>query len=286
MSPSRGLVTASGRSKGSVDVSERHFFLGGHDLEMVTIRDLLERERAAFHDAGLGWGVKASSYREEIGAALARNVTPVLVELPDDLGLGERAIHVDHHNERSSSDAATSLHQVFRLLGLPPEQWTRRFELVAANDRGWIPEMRASGATEDEIRNIRAEDRKAQGVTTEDERIAEAACQDAERLLSPPLTIIRLPGKRTSPVIDRLAFGERRTPDVLVLSHAVSDPSTLTEVNFSGDPYLVERLAQRFGGWHGLGFWGHGEPVPAEQQLIAAIAEGENERAQSDHRRS
>lgn len=260
-------------------MGERHFFLGGHDLEMVTIRELLEREQAPFHDAGLGWGAKASSYREEIQAALSRGETPVLIELPDDLGLGDRAVHVDHHNERSGSDAGTSLHQVFTLLRLPPERWTRRFELVAGNDRGWVPEMRALGATEDEIRSIRAEDRKTQGVTAEDERIAEAACQRAELLLNPPVTVVRLPGKRTSPVIDRLALGEGKIPNVLVLSHEPSDLATLTEVNFSGQPHLVERLAQRFGGWHGAGFWGHGEPVPAEKQLIAAIAEATNEGA-------
>lgn len=42
------------------------FFLGGRDLEMVTIRDLLLAsgvDSADVHDAELRWGAKASAYR-------------------------------------------------------------------------------------------------------------------------------------------------------------------------------------------------------------------------------
>ncbi len=94
------------------------FFLGGHDLEMVTIRKLLEREAPGrFRDKGLGWGALASSYEEEISTALEEGFIPVLVELEDDLGLEDRPILIaDHHGSRAGKDAATSLHQVFRLL--------------------------------------------------------------------------------------------------------------------------------------------------------------------------
>ena len=62
------------------------FFLGGRDLEMVTIRDLLATEAPErFFDKGLGWGAKASAYREEIDRILSTNATPVLVELIDDV---------------------------------------------------------------------------------------------------------------------------------------------------------------------------------------------------------
>lgn len=63
------------------------FFLGGADLEMATIRALLdETVPGNVHDKGLRWGAKASAYREEIMSALAQGLTPVLVELEDNLG--------------------------------------------------------------------------------------------------------------------------------------------------------------------------------------------------------
>ena len=78
------------------------FFLGGRDLEMVTIKELLQRELPAHtHDKGLAWGARASDYREEIEVEMGSGKTPVLVELHDDLGVtGRGAILVDHHGER------------------------------------------------------------------------------------------------------------------------------------------------------------------------------------------
>ncbi|MGH9893393.1 MAG: hypothetical protein ACREA0_15670 [bacterium] len=124
------------------------FFLGGTDLEMLTIRTLLEETiPGRFHDKHLVWGAKASAYGEEIGEALDAGKTPVLVELEDDVGLDREAVVItDHHGERAGSDKPTSLHQIFALLGLPAKRWTRWFDLVAANDRGYIAEMQRSGS--------------------------------------------------------------------------------------------------------------------------------------------
>lgn len=42
------------------------FFLGGRDLEMLTIRDLMaEHAPGRFHDKGLPWGAKASDCQGE-----------------------------------------------------------------------------------------------------------------------------------------------------------------------------------------------------------------------------
>ena len=89
----------------------------------------------------------------------------MLVELEDDLGLGDHCLSINHHGPVAGADAPTALHQVFDLLGLPPEGWTRRMELVAANDRGHVAAMRHIGAGLEEIREIRAADRAAQGIT-------------------------------------------------------------------------------------------------------------------------
>jgi len=64
------------------------FFLGGQDLEMVTIHQILiENGFSLVHDRSLGWGARASAYRSEIHAALNAGHVPVLIELQDDLGL-------------------------------------------------------------------------------------------------------------------------------------------------------------------------------------------------------
>lgn len=244
------------------------FFLGGSDLEMQTIRGLLEETAPLhFHDKHLGWGARASAYGKEIGEALAAGRTPVLVELEDDLGLDRaRVVVVDHHGARAGSDQPTSLHQVFGLLGLPAEGWTRWFALVAANDRGHIAEMLRLGARAEEIRRVRAGDRAAQGISLEEERAGEEAVRHAETLAQGRLTLVRLAHAHTATVTDRMdpTLGGPGFENLVALSPA--------EVNFFGSGELVTALDKRFpGGWYGgalpqHGFWGRagsGEEVLA-----------------------
>jgi hypothetical protein len=132
------------------------YFLGGHDLEMVTLRDLLLSTGAEVVDGGLRWGASASAYRAEIEAALAAGREAVLVELADDLPADfprDRLVWIDHHGPRTN--LPTAIEQVFARLGLPAERWTRDFELVAANDRGHLAALERVGATLDEMRSIR-----------------------------------------------------------------------------------------------------------------------------------
>ena len=108
------------------------FFLGGYDLEMLTIRQLIEEVGdIPLHDRHVGWGAKASTYGSEITACQSAGRTPVLVELNDDLGLDATAttkpvVLIDHHDERAGRDVPTSLEQVFELLQLPRDQWSRQ----------------------------------------------------------------------------------------------------------------------------------------------------------------
>ena len=74
------------------------FFLGGHDLEMLTIRDLLATESCVYFDHHLAWGAKASDYQTEIASCLLTHRLPVLVELSMDLlPPPDRWICIDHH---------------------------------------------------------------------------------------------------------------------------------------------------------------------------------------------
>jgi len=272
------------------------FLLGGHDLEMLTIRELLRVHAPdRFCDKNLSWGARASDYRVEIDEAIKNGATPVLVELENDLGLktfphpdplpegeGEKirgpfpddeggVIIIDHHGPLAGVDRPTSLHQVFALLGLPPGLWTRRIELVAANDRGHIKGMLEVGATMEEVVAIRAADRAAQGISTEQEDQAAGAVLSAERLCHGRLTIVRLPHNRTAAVADRLApeLGGPGYDNLLVVSP--------DEVNVYGCGALISALAVRFpGGWYGgslpeQGFFGMAPVPPAFVETVTDI---------------
>lgn len=232
-------------------------FLRAPDLEMLTIRELLEICRQRFSDAGLSWGAKASAYGHEIIDAMVRGETPVFVELENDMALRPKQfINVDHHGPTAGVDA-TSLEQLFRLLDLPPVTWTRWHALVAANDRGHIAAMRRIRATNEEIAKVRAADRAAQGITAVHEREAEAAIAVAKSVAGGELAIVRLPHEKTAAVVDRLAMQSSPPQNVLVLS-----PNA---VNFFGRGDLVRALDAEFpGGWLGgdlpeRGFWGHAD---------------------------
>lgn len=252
------------------------FFLGGYDLEMTVIRELLEKHAPdRFHDRQLEWGARASGYRGEIQACLAAGQTPVLVELETDMVLDSRKVVViDHHGRRAGSDRPTSLHQVFELLGLPAELWTRRHALVAANDRGHIPALAELGASRDEIAAIRAADRAAQGITSEQEREGERAARHAEVLADGQLTVARLAHDRTATVADRLdpLLDGPGFRNLLVLSPR--------QVNFFGSGEWIERLAGEFpGGWYGgalpeRGFWGHSSPPEDVLSFLLAEMKG------------
>lgn len=238
------------------------FFLGGHDLEMLAIRELLEVARARFFDRELAWGAAASAYREDIRSCLERGQTPVLIELDEDLDLAPaHRILVDHHGDRAGRDQPTSLEQVFALLDLPEECWTRRLDLIAANDRGGVQGLIEAGASPEEITAIRAQDRAAQGVSQDEEEEAAEAARHLEHSAGGRLTVAHLPHDRTAPLVDRLQpqLGGPGFENLLVVSP--------NELNFFGSGELVRALSERYpDGWTGgdlpeRGFWGHPRPV-------------------------
>jgi len=236
------------------------FFLGGCDLEMLTIRELLEEAApGAFYDKHLLWGAKASEYKSAIYEYLKNGRIPVLIELENDIELSEKqVIFVDHHGKRAGINKPTSLRQVFDLLELPKEKWSSRYELVAANDRGYIPAMLEAGATKEEIIKVRAADRKAQGITRKEEVEAGKAIEDAEVLAEGMMTVINLPHTHTACVSDPLQteLGGAGYKNLIVFSPRQK------QVNFFGSGHLVLALNKKFpGGWFGgalpeRGFWG------------------------------
>ena len=249
-----------------------HVFLGGQDLEMTAIATLARAALgpAAVSDKALGWGAAASAYASEIAAAAARGVTPVLVELHPDMPLPAGSVLVDHHGARAGEP--TSLEQVFALLRLPAAAWTRDFALIAANDRGHVAGLRAMGASAQEIARIRAADRRAQGITLEEEAAGRAALAAAERRPD-GLIVARLPHGRAATLTDPLAESGAADSELLALMPG--------EVAFFGTGARVAALDAAFpGGWSGgelprRGFWGcHFDGAVDAAPLLAALEAG------------
>lgn len=149
------------------------FLLGGYDLEMQTIRQMLEgRIDCIVLDKHLGWGnARLSAYEEDLPLYLGRDIYGI--ELAEDMPVPEQYHCIDHHNGRN--DKPSALEQVADVLGV---SLNRHQQLVAANDKGYIPAMQALFATDEEIADIRRRDRKAQGVSEADERMAELSVKD------------------------------------------------------------------------------------------------------------
>lgn len=170
------------------------FLLGGHDLEMLTIKHLLEEQNIAFYDAKLEWNnAMLSAYQEQF----SDEQVFYGVELKEDCQLPQHYYRIDHHNDYSGKPS--SLEQVAAILGIELNRWQK---LVAINDARYIPGMELLGATKEEVDSVRKADRKAQGVTEKDELNAEKAI--SKSLVIESVRVVRTSSSRFSPIVDRL----------------------------------------------------------------------------------
>ncbi len=169
------------------------FLIGGYDLEMLEIINILKGEGLNFIDKKLSWGAKLSAYQDFFDS----DGTFVGIELIEDIKTPQKYVAIDHHNERSGEPA--SIEQVAELLGI---KLTYYQQIVAANDKGYIPAMRALKASEAEIQSIRRKDRAAQGVTEQDELWGEEAVSNLE--WRKDVVVVYTKSDRFSPVTDRL----------------------------------------------------------------------------------
>ena len=177
---------------------QKLFLLGGYDLEMMTIKQMLEgRKDCVVLDKHLRWNnAKLSAYREDLH--LYQEYDVFGIELQEDIPLPHNYYRIDHHNDWAHKPSA--LEQVASVIGV---KLNRDQQLIAANDRGYIPAMQAIEATEEEIADIRKRDRKAQGVTESDETLAEQSlAQNLSRYGS--LIVVKSLTSRFSPICDRL----------------------------------------------------------------------------------
>lgn len=166
---------------------------------MATIRDLLEMNHNHYSDKHLSWGAKLSEYAEEL-VTMDDNSIPVFIELELDVPYPEKSLIIDHHGEMPNFPS--SLEQVAALLGI---ELSRHEQLVAANDAAYIPGMKRICATDEEIEAIRLADRQAQGVSSEEESLAQKTLKENNN------HVIFSPIPHFSPISDRMYLqGKRR----------------------------------------------------------------------------
>lgn len=170
------------------------FLIGGMDLEMSTIIELLNSNNLNYIDKQLQWGATLSVYQSYFND---ENIF-VGIELIEDIDPPKNYICIDHHNENSYKPA--SLQQIADLLEIT---LNRNQLLICANDAGYIPAMEAMGATKEEIESIRREDRLQQGVTEEDERLAVLSIKE-NLTIKNDITIVEALTPRFSTITDIL----------------------------------------------------------------------------------
>jgi len=148
----------------------RIFLLGGYDLEMLEIKKLLQLKRQIFFDKELSWGAKLSDYKEYFND----KDEFIAIELEEDIEVPKNYKLIDHHNDKSSNPS--SIEQIAKILDIELNRWQK---LVSANDARYIAGMQELCATPQEIQKIRDADRAAQGVTLEDEKLAQKSLKEA-----------------------------------------------------------------------------------------------------------
>lgn len=208
-----------------------------NDGEAVQIKNILEKKNIKTLVTKQGWGASWSGLEPEIKEEIknkTKNFKIFGVELQGPAPEG--AVNIDHHiyDGDDRSNERSSLEQVADLVGY---KLTLYEQFVAANDKGFIPAMielaKTKNLSETEtqkmIEKVRLQDRAAQGITPEQERIAEKAIQEAE--VSDRLTVVRMSHSKTATVCDRLYGGYK---NLLV----ISDDG---EVNFFGSRRVIEK---------------------------------------------
>lgn len=155
-------------------MKSRVFLLGGRDLEMLEIKNLLISNNEKFEDKNLLWGAKLSDYQTELEKYKDGNITLYGIELAIDITTPTNYIEVDHHGQ--NDDKPSSLEQIAEILGI---SLSREQKLIAANDSRYISGMKSLCATQKECEEIRAMDRKAQGIIQEDEDLAKASLNNS-----------------------------------------------------------------------------------------------------------
>lgn len=155
------------------------FLLGGGDLEMKTIKDILKKSSDyVMVDKDLKWDdALLSKYAEELVQYSSDDYKIYGIELRADITVPKNYIRIDHHNDLQNMPSA--LEQIAKII---QHELTDEEKLIVANDKGYYPGMKEyldktyPEMTEEDKKcmmyEIRKRDRAAQGVTEEQEEKA------------------------------------------------------------------------------------------------------------------
>ncbi len=191
-----GIVTQMRQQQAEVK-KKQLFLLGGGDLEMYTISQLLKNNGITVEDRDLTWATaRTSAYADIFDKYPPSHCDIYGVELAEDCALPSNYHRIDHHG--TLPNYPSSLDQVCNLLNIVPDRW---LQLVSANDAAYIPGMRRLDATQQEIEKVRSLDRQYQGVTAFDETAADLAMVNCP---SDRLTVVFTKAQHFSPIVDRL----------------------------------------------------------------------------------
>ena len=231
-----------------------------NDGESAQITKILKEKNIKTLITKQGWGASWANLEPEIKKQIEnyknKNFEVFGVELQGAAPSG--AVNIDHHRYDGDdrTNELSSLEQVAQLVN---HKLSLFEEFVSANDKGFIPAMYELAKTKnlDEketqkmVEKVRLRDRAAQGITPEQEKIAEEAIKKAE--VFDRLTVIHMEHSKTATVCDRL-YGKYK--NLLVVS---SDG----EANFFGSREVIQKLSGLVeGSWsggdldHNNGFWG------------------------------
>lgn len=177
---------------------ERIYLLGGMDLEMNEIAKLLDYAGQCYYSKNLEWhNAHLSAYSDILAEHPHSQFVGVELSDPERLASRYNYTLVDHHNQYS--DRPSSLLQVASMLGLAV---TDRMRIVAANDIGAIAGMLDAGFSYTQAMLVRTEDRRAQGITPEQEQLCQKALLNKVEYLD--AVVVKSPIRKFSYITDML----------------------------------------------------------------------------------
>lgn len=253
---------------------KRVFICPVNDGEAVEIRNLLVDHGEEIIVTHQPWGASWIRLEPEVMS----KVEGLLESKPETIIFGIelsgsalwKGQNIDHHcyKDDDRSNPKSSLEQVAEMLGV---QLNRYQTLIAINDKGWIPALEKFGASLDEIKIIRVQDRLAQGVTPDQE--AQAVADIAVAEWNGRKVIVHCPKGSSSAITDRLygQYDECLTVDELLNKWIYFGPRhkqfySLTE---GGTEY-----ARWFGGGDTSGYSGVEKPSEELQKKILDFFRG------------
>ena len=246
------------------------FLLGGADLEMQTIKAVLQKTDCLIVDKGLTWGsASVCAYSDELNLYSSKAYEIYGIELNQDgTSLPKNYTRIDHHNDLQHQRSA--LEQVADILNF---QLSEQEELIAENDKGSYLAMdkylsakypQMSDEQKSSIMNdIRQKDRTAQGVSANDELIAEKIVSE-QKYYTNSFSVFVDAGQLNcySPLVDRLWPYDRlvvyndseSNTELCFYGRDASAVLKLVKMEFSGR--LKDKPDVTYSGGGENGYWG------------------------------